>query len=118
MNRRTSCVLQAKDYVTLKLTGRRCIDPSDASGTNAYDQHTGDWSDEMLAAGSVDRSVMPEILPSASVAGEVTSGAAAASGLRAKMRRPSGVPGGRAEAADRLLTALRRPWRPTGKLDQ
>ena len=79
---RTTCVLQAKDYVTLRLTGRRCIDPSDASGTNAYDQRTGDWSDELLAAAGVDRAVLPEILPSASVAGGVTADAAAASGLR------------------------------------
>ena len=79
---RTSCVLQAKDYVTLRLTGRRCIDPSDASGTNAYDQRTGDWSDEMLAAAGIDRALMPEILPSASVAGGVKADAAAASGLR------------------------------------
>jgi xylulokinase len=79
---RTSCVLQAKDFVTLRLTGRRCIDPSDASGTNAYDQRTGDWSDELLAAARIERAVLPEILPSASVAGEVTADAAAASGLR------------------------------------
>jgi xylulokinase len=30
---RTAVVLQAKDYVTLQATGRRCTDPSDASGT-------------------------------------------------------------------------------------
>jgi xylulokinase len=80
---RTSVVLQAKDYVTLRLTGRRCTDPSDASGTNAYDQHSGAWSDELLAAAGVDRAVLPEILPSASVAGGLTEEAAAASGLRA-----------------------------------
>jgi xylulokinase len=79
---RTSVVLQAKDYVTLRLTGRRCIDPSDASGTNAYDQHTRDWSDELLAAAGIERDILPPILPSASVAGGVTRAAAAATGLR------------------------------------
>jgi xylulokinase len=79
---RTSCVLQAKDYVTLRLTGRRCIDPSDASGTNAYDQRTGTWSDELLAAAGIERDVLPEILPSASIAGDVTGDAAMATGLR------------------------------------
>ncbi len=78
---RTSCVLQAKDYVTLRLTGRRCIDPSDASGTNAYDQHAGDWSDEILATAGIERDVLPEILPSASVAGGVTRVASEHSGL-------------------------------------
>ncbi|MEX1296920.1 MAG: xylulokinase [Candidatus Limnocylindrales bacterium] len=80
---RTSCVLQAKDFVTLRLTGRRCIDPSDASGTNAYDQRTGEWSDELLAAADIDRERLPEILPSASVAGGVSRQAAEGSGLRA-----------------------------------
>jgi len=79
---RTSCVLQAKDYVTLQATGRRCIDPSDASGTNAYDQRTGDWSDELLSVAEIGRDLLPEILPSASVAGGLTAAAAAASGLR------------------------------------
>ena len=79
---RTSCVLQAKDYVTLRLTGRRCIDPSDASGTNAYDQHAGGWSDELLEAAGIKPALLPEILPSASVAGGVTRAAAQAAGLR------------------------------------
>ncbi len=79
---RTSVVLQAKDYVTLQLTGRRCIDPSDASGTNAYDQRAGDWSAELLAAAGVDRSLLPGILPSASIAGGLTADAASATGLR------------------------------------
>lgn len=78
---RTSCVLQAKDYVTLRLTGRRVIDPSDACGTNAYDQHTGAWSEELLAAADIRRQVLPQIVPSASVAGGVTAPAARATGL-------------------------------------
>ena len=79
---RTSCVLQAKDFVTLRLTGRRCVDPSDASGSNAYDQHVGEWSAELLEAADIRPEVLPEILPSASVSGGVTSEAARASGLR------------------------------------
>ena len=79
---RTTVVLQAKDYVTLRLTGRRAIDPSDASGTNAYDQHTGDWSAELLSVAGVDPGLMPEVLPSASVAGGLTQEAAVATGLR------------------------------------
>lgn len=79
---RTSCVLQAKDYVTLRLTGRRVVDPSDASGTNAYDQHVGVWSEELLAAAGIRPQVLPEIVPSASVAGGVRATAAKATGLR------------------------------------
>jgi xylulokinase len=79
---RTTCVLQAKDYITLRATGRRCTDPSDASGTNAYDQRRGDWSDELLLAAGIARELLPQILPSASVAGGLTPGAARETGLR------------------------------------
>jgi len=76
-----SGALVAKDYLTLKLTGRRCTDPSDASGTNAYDQVAGTWSAEMLAAARIDAALLPQILPSASIAGGITAEAARASGL-------------------------------------
>jgi xylulokinase len=79
---RTRSILVAKDYITLRLTGRRCIDPSDASGTNAYDQVAGSWSAEMLAAAQIDAVLLPEIVPSVTVAGGITASAAQASGLR------------------------------------
>ena len=58
---RATGVLVAKDSLTLRLTGRRCTDPSDASGTNAWDQVAGAWSDEMLAAGDIDAGLLPEV---------------------------------------------------------
>jgi xylulokinase len=74
---RTTGVLVAKDYLTLRLTGRRCIDPSDASGTNAWDQRAQAWSPELLEAGGMDPSLLPEVLPSATVAGGMRAEAAA-----------------------------------------
>lgn len=79
---RTTGILLAKDFVTLQLTGRRCIDPSDASGTNAFDQATRSWSKELLSAAGVDERLLPEILPSATVAGGVGEDVAADTGLR------------------------------------
>ena len=76
-------VLVAKDALTLRLTGRRCTDPSDASGTNAWDQAAGAWSDEMLAAGDIDAGLLPEVVPSATVAGGIRTEAARACGLLA-----------------------------------
>lgn len=78
---RAEGILIAKDYVTLRATGRRCTDPSDASGTNAYDQRAGTWSAELLAAAELDAALLPEILPSATVAGGLTEEAALATGL-------------------------------------
>ncbi len=80
---RTSVLLVAKDYVTLRLTGRRCIDASDASGTNAWDQVARTWSDEMLQAGEIDVALLPEVLPSATLAGGIRPEAARACGLLA-----------------------------------
>jgi xylulokinase len=80
---RATGVLVAKDFLTLRLTGRRCIDPSDASGTNAWDQRAQAWSGELLAAGDIDRSRLPDVRPSASVAGGLQANAAEACGLLA-----------------------------------
>jgi xylulokinase len=76
-------VLVAKDSLTLRLTGRRCTDPSDAAGTNAWDQVAGAWSNELLAAGGIDAGLLPEVVPSATVAGGVRADAARACGLLA-----------------------------------
>lgn len=79
-------VLNAKDYLAYRLTGVMVSEPSDASGTNAFDQLRGTWSDEMLAAADIDHRLMPEIVPSTTVIGEVTDDSAAASGLASGTR--------------------------------
>jgi len=78
---RATGILIAKDYLTLRATGRRCTDPSDATGTNAYDQRAGTWSPELLSAAELDPALLPELLPSTTVAGGLTADAAAATGL-------------------------------------
>jgi xylulokinase len=80
--RRVRSILQAKDYLVLRLTGRRLTDRSDASGTNAFDQQAQTWSEELISAAGLEPSLFPEILPSATVAGGVTPAAATPSGLR------------------------------------
>ena len=80
---RTRRVLQAKDWVAFRLTGTMVTDPSDASGTNAYDQQAGDWSDELIQAAGLSRDLFPEIVPSTTVIGTVTSAAALETGLLA-----------------------------------
>lgn len=77
----TTCVLQAKDYIVLRLTGVRVTDPSDASGTDAFDQATGTFSDEILAAADIDAGLWPEIAASTTVVGTVHARAAHETGL-------------------------------------
>lgn len=74
--------LCAKDYVNFKLTGQFATDYSDASGTNAFDLNTMQWSDRMIDAAEVERSMFPEPFESVHVLGEITAQAARATGLR------------------------------------
>ena len=64
-------LLQAKDYMVYRLTGRFCTDYSDAGGTNAFDMNTFQWSDAILDAVDVPREVFPELVESTRVVGEV-----------------------------------------------
>ena len=66
-------ILQAKDYMVYKLTGKFCTDYSDATGTNAFDLGRFRWSDEILDAVGVEESVFPDAVESTRVVGEVTS---------------------------------------------
>lgn len=76
-----STVCNAKDFVAHRLTGVLVTDPSDASSTNAFDQGSGQWSDRVLEAAGIDRSLMPQIVPSTTVIGTVTRAAANETGL-------------------------------------
>jgi xylulokinase len=73
----------AKDYVALRISGRLATDRSDASGTNAYDQKTGQWSHDVLHAAGLSPDLFPEILESIDVLGGVTEEAATVLGLSA-----------------------------------
>ncbi len=75
-------ILQAKDYMVYKLTGRFYTDYSDATGTNAFDISSFDWSDKVLDAVKVPREVFPDAVESTKVVGEVTEEAAALCGLK------------------------------------
>lgn len=80
---RTATFVLAKDYVAYRLTGVLNTDPSDASSTNAFDQSTGAWSDELIEAANLARTLFPAIVPSTEVIGTVTSEAARETGLAA-----------------------------------
>jgi len=57
-------MLNAKDFINFKLTGVMATDPSDASGTNAFDLNTYRWSSRIETA-------PPCILPSKRTAGSI-----------------------------------------------
>ena len=62
-------VLLPKDWLRLQLTGEAASDMSDASGTLWLDTARRDWSDEVLAACSLDRRHMPRLLEGSEASG-------------------------------------------------
>ncbi|MDR1775026.1 MAG: xylulokinase [Actinomycetes bacterium] len=75
-------ILMPKDYIRYKLTDVIAAEATDASGTNLFDVACREWSDQVLGALDIDAVLMPAVLESPDVAGEVTRAAAEATGLR------------------------------------
>ena len=71
---RTHKMLQPKDYLIHRLTGKFVTDYSDASGTNALDLNTLSWSDRILDVAKIDRAKIAEAHESTYVAGEIGNG--------------------------------------------
>ncbi|MFA7591504.1 MAG: FGGY-family carbohydrate kinase [Sphaerochaetaceae bacterium] len=74
-------MLNAKDYINFRLTGRMVTETNDAGGTNALNVKTLQWADEIIEAAQVEKSKFPDIITSVDVVGEVTREAAEATGL-------------------------------------
>ncbi len=79
--KKTYKVLNAKDYIVLKLTGKFYTEPSDANSFGCFDLKNFQWSDRILKCTGIDREKLPEIVPSTYVAGGVTEQAARQTGL-------------------------------------
>jgi xylulokinase len=83
---RTRCFVGTKDDVIRRLTGAIASDPTHASYSMLYDVVRRAWSDEILSATDVSRSLLPPLRRAAEVAGRVTREAASCTGL------PEGLP--------------------------
>lgn len=80
--RKTYKMLNAKDYINYRLCGVMATDPSDASGTNAYDLSQWQWSEEIIEAAGLDLSLFPKVYSSIDVIGEINTRAAKETGLK------------------------------------
>ncbi len=80
--KQTYKMLNAKDYMNFKLTGRMVTEPTDASSTNLFDLETNNWSPELVKAAGLDMDMLPEVVLSTDIVGELTREAAEAMGLR------------------------------------
>ncbi|HLK15527.1 MAG TPA: xylulokinase [Fimbriimonadaceae bacterium] len=71
---RVRSVLLPKDFIRLRMSGVKATDVSDASGTGAFDINARDWSDELLEAVGVPRSLFPKSFESDEVCAKTESG--------------------------------------------
>lgn len=74
-------MLNAKDYIVFRLTGRMMTDYSDASSTNLLDLDRKVWSDELTAAFGIRKELLPDLHKSATISGTVTREASCQVGL-------------------------------------
>ena len=89
-------VLLPKDYIRFRMTGDYASDMSDSSGTYWLDIARRDWSDKLLAAGSMSSDQMPKLYEGTDATGRLTAAVAKAWGMP---KRPVVAGGGGDNAA-------------------
>ena len=89
-------VLLPKDYIRLRMTGDYASDMSDSSGTYWLDCAKREWSDKLLAAGSMSIDQMPKLHEGTDATGRLTPHVAKAWGMP---KRPVVAGGGGDNAA-------------------
>ena len=78
---KTYKMLQVKDYIICRMTGKFVTDYSDGSGTNALDLDHWCWSEKILKAAGIPVDKLPELHNSTDVIGTLTEEAAGELGL-------------------------------------
>lgn len=73
--------LFVNDFIGQRLTGQRCMNPSDAGLTQLANLDAGDWDDRLLDFVGVRREQLSPLQPSGVLLGHVTAAASQATGL-------------------------------------
>ena len=76
-------MLYPQDYERLRRAGELATDLSDAAGSSLIDVEAQAWSDELLQRFDVPRGMLPQVRRATDVAGTLTTGAGADTGLAA-----------------------------------
>lgn len=74
-------MLNAKDFIVFRLTGKFYTEYSDGNGCGCFDLQRLTWSERIIEYAKIDGDKLPELKPSTFVAGDVTAEAAQATGL-------------------------------------
>ncbi len=75
-------VLLPKDYIRFKLTGELYTDVSDAAGTLMFNVEKKEWSKGLLEELDIDPNILPPVLESQDIAGEIIASVANETGLK------------------------------------
>lgn len=78
---RTSCFLSLGDWLMLRLGGQMATDSTSACETCLYDLIKDSWDLDISKATNIEATILPKIIASASVIGEVSKAASAQTGL-------------------------------------
>src|SRR5882724_11520823 len=78
---RAERIAEVHAYLSFRLTGEWVTSTASADPTGALDMRRRVWSEEILRAAGVDPALMPRLVPPGTPVGEVTTPAAAATGL-------------------------------------
>ena len=87
---KTYKVLGSKDYCNLMLTGQMVTDHSYASGSGIYDLEKNCYDESYILAAGIRRDLLPELVRSHDVIGQLTAQAAAALGLTTNVKVVAG----------------------------
>ncbi len=79
-------ILLPKDYIRYRLTNEYCSEVSDASGTLLLDVKARTWHREMIALLGIDMALLPRLVESQEITGNLSAEAAREIGL------PGGIP--------------------------
>ncbi len=79
--RKCAHILLPKDYIRYKLTGEFATEVSDASGMQLLDVPKRKWSGEILSKLEIPQNLLPKVYESPEITGQVSAGAAKATGL-------------------------------------
>ena len=83
-------VLGSKDYINYRMTGVMATDYSYASGCGVWDLHNWCYSDKLIAASGLSRSIFPDAVASSEIVGELSADAAAELGLASGVKVVAG----------------------------
>ena len=78
---KTRWILQSNSFIVYRLTGRATQDLSQGYGLHCFRMRSGTWDLELLEKLGIPSSLLPKLLPSSAIAGQVTPAAAADTGL-------------------------------------